>query len=271
MSIYDGLTMTNGGFVPNDPKSAEQIKNVLNCFVQSVDEGMPIAPEMLKFIRDGVAAYAVGDKTPWKGVRGSVRKGDPRLWGALIFHAHILPNWNAHEGKGIRPSMNEIGKNVNLASETNISKSLSRAEEYLLAELRTGPYVSGRIAGEITTIAISHGLPDGKLIELSGGFYWVTPEQEQQIRDELFSCFKILSAALEQAKKLADMGGVDNLLEAIHLKRQAEIDAHFNRYERAQILFNTLDSAVKQGDITLDEYREAMKIAERTFFFCPRT
>lgn len=270
MGIYDGLTITNEGFAPNDPKSVEQVKNVLDCFVQCVDKGMPISPEMLKFIRDGVAAYTAGDKTPWKGVRGMAEKGDPRSWASLIFHAHILPNWNAHEGKGLRPPLRVICASVKLIHETNVSKSLSRAEDYLFNELQKESRALGRITAEITAIAKSNDLPNGKVIESNGRFYWITPEQEQQLRDEDISTYNILNSALNQARKLADQGGLDNLIDSIHLIQQAEIDAHYDRYARAEISFSELESAVKEGSITVDEYREATDVAVRKFFFCPR-
>lgn len=270
MNKFDGLTLSDEAFVPNDPKSPEQVNNVLNCFVWSVDQGVPISPEMLKFIRDGVAAYTAGDKTPWKGVRGKVEKGNPRLWAALIVHAHIIPNWNAHEGEGRRPSLKVIGEKVDLASGTDVSKSLKRAEQYLLAELNKKIYSVGRIAAEITAMAKDSGLPDGAIMESNGRFYWVTPEQKQQILDENISMRKIIKSAVDQARALDEKGGVDNLIESMSILRLAQIDADFVRYERAEVVLLELESAFKQGRITLDEYGAALEATQRKFFFCPR-
>lgn len=270
MNGFDGLTVSNEGFVPNDPKSSEQVNNVLNCFVWSVDKGVPISPEMLKFIRDGVAAYTAGDKTPWKGVRGKVEKGDPRLWAALIVHAHIIPNWNAYEGKGERPSLSSIRKDANLADGTDVSKSLKRAERYLHAELNKGDYGVGRIAAEIMAMAKSRGLPDGTVIESKGNFYWITPEQSQQLQDEALSTIGIMQSALDQARMLDEQGGIDNLLESKYLLRQAEIDADYVRYERALTVLSELESAFKQGCMTVDEYGKAVDATLRKYFFCPR-
>lgn len=274
---YSGLVLSDAGFIPDDPSTKDEVLDILRYFVRCVDAEINMAPEMMKYIRDGVERYINGSKTPWAITRGTKVKRDHKRSAALIFSAHIQPNWDAHEGDGKRPSLEIVGKNANLNDRTDISKALNRAEIYLCNELDDE---SGEISSEIEKLAISKGFPDGKVVHENNRFYWITPEQEQLLSDEAISTREIIIRGLERADELKEQKP-ESLLEQLSIFAQINHDIRIERYRMAEIAFNDIDSKLLMdlGEVdsspvavrrVIDKYTDDLRRTIRKFFYCPR-
>lgn len=165
MMGFEGLKLSSDGLVPNDPRSREEVNNVLLEFVRAVDAGKDIPRELLTYVRDGVARYAGGDKTPWKAERGNGIKGSPIVDAEMIFNAEILPRLKAFmEGaKYVPVPRDQLSRKQSEGAHN--SGRLCAAKSYLKA--------GGKRAEEITkhihALAKEHGLPDGDVEILEGG------------------------------------------------------------------------------------------------------